>query len=122
MAVGRTVAIVVDSKEAADAFKSITNEAILAAVGGGAASASSSAPSSTPAPPKPSVAPVTTPSTPVSTTPTVPAPSSSSVSSSGRVIASPYAKKVCIISYYRSTVLNYSEKEYQKYERYNRIT
>jgi len=87
------VAIVVDTKEAADAFKSISNDAILAQVSGGGASTStaSSAPA-TPAPAKATPAP--TPSAPTPAPTSVAAPSSS-----GRVIASPYAKKVSLHYY-----------------------
>lgn len=84
--VGKVVAIIVDSKEAADAFKSVSSDQVLAAIGGGA-----------PAPavqPAAAAAPAPVAAAPVAAAPAPVAAPSTAAAAGGRVIATPYAKKV----------------------------
>lgn len=84
--VGKPVAIMVDSLEAVEAFKSLSVEAILAALGGSAPAPPAAAPKPAPPAPAPAApAPAPKAAAPVS----APAPSTG-----GRVAASPLAKKI----------------------------
>lgn len=84
--VGALVAIMVDSKEQAAAFANIKAEDLLAKFSGGAVSAAPAAPAAS----KPAAAPA-----PASVASAAsPAPAAAASGSSGRVVASPYAKKL----------------------------
>lgn len=90
--VGKIVAIMVDSKEQALAFKDLSVEEVLKQLGDASSSQSASTASS-PAPAVPAPAPATP--TPVAATP-APSVLAPQPTSGDRVFASPYAKKVCI--------------------------
>jgi pyruvate dehydrogenase E2 component (dihydrolipoamide acetyltransferase) len=92
--VGKVVAIMVDTPEAAAAIKAVSIEDLLARIGGagGKAAAPAPAPAAAPSPAPAAPAPVAAPApAPVS------APSTAAAASGGRVVASPYAKKVSSI-------------------------
>ncbi len=91
--VGKVVAIMVDSKDAADAFKGISAEAILASLGGGAPAAAAAAP----AKPAAAAAPAAGAAAPAAAAPAAVAPApAAAAAAGGRVAATPYAKKVCL--------------------------
>ena len=85
--VGRLIAIMVDSREAVDAFKDVSADSLL---GSSAPSKASPAPAPAAAPVAPSPTPAPTP------TPAAPTPKAST-SGTDRIFASPLAKKVCFL-------------------------
>ncbi len=88
--VGKAVAIMVESKEAAEAFKAMPLDAVLASLGGGKGAAAAPTPA-----PKAAAAPAASPAPAAAVAaPVAAATAPAAAPAGGRVIASPYAKKV----------------------------